>query len=78
MNEDDRASVVEFGPQFVEPRIARVDPAQVGLDRHADYNPAVFNRLGRYLRDQGKPAPAQDAPLTPGRPLRDRPGVTVA
>jgi hypothetical protein len=44
----------------------------------ADYNPAVFNRLARYLRDQGKPAPEQDAPLTPKRPLRERPGITVA
>ena len=43
----------------------------------ADYDPAAFNRLGRYLRGQGKPAPAEDAPLGPGRPLRDRPGITV-
>ncbi len=43
----------------------------------ADHNPAVFNRLGRYLRDHGKPAPARDAPLIPGRPLRERPGITV-
>jgi hypothetical protein len=47
-------------------------------DYSADCNPAVFNRLARYLRDQGKPAPAQDAPLTPKRPLRERPGITVA
>jgi len=43
----------------------------------ADYNPATFNRLARYLRAHGKPAPATDAPLEPARPLRDRPGVTV-
>jgi hypothetical protein len=27
----------------------------------ADYNPANFNRLGRYLRQQGKTAPAEVA-----------------
>jgi hypothetical protein len=27
--------------------------------RSADYSPANFNRLARYLRQQGKPAPAE-------------------
>ncbi|MET9000354.1 hypothetical protein [Amycolatopsis sp. NPDC004169] len=30
----------------------------------ADYHPANFNRLGRYLRQQGKTAPAE-APVHP-------------
>jgi hypothetical protein len=47
-------------------------------DYSADCNPAVFNRLARYLRDQSKPAPAQDASLTPKCRLRERPGITVA
>jgi hypothetical protein len=34
-------------------------------DYSADCNPAVFNRLARYLRNQSKPAPAQDASLSP-------------
>ncbi|MFJ1758858.1 hypothetical protein ACIOD2_00995 [Amycolatopsis sp. NPDC088138] len=29
--------------------------------RSADYSPANFNRLARYLRQQGKPAPAEAA-----------------
>lgn len=32
--------------------------------RSADYSPANFNRLARYLRQQGKPAP-DEAPLHP-------------
>jgi hypothetical protein len=41
--------------------------------RSADYNPGVFNRLSRYLRAQGKPAP-EEAPLMP-RHLPKRPQV---
>lgn len=41
--------------------------------RSADYSPANFNRLARYLRSQGKPAP-DEVPLH-SRKLSDRPGV---
>lgn len=42
--------------------------------RSADYNPGNFNRLARFLRLQGKPAPAE-APLHP-RHLDRREEVT--
>jgi hypothetical protein len=37
----------------------------------ADYDPANFNRFGRYLRDKGKPAPEHDVPVR-SRRLADR------
>jgi hypothetical protein len=41
--------------------------------RSADYNPANFNRLARFLREQGRPAP-DEAPIKP-RHLNRRPQV---
>lgn len=41
--------------------------------RSADYSPGNFNRLARYLRSYGKPAP-DEVPLH-SRKLSDRPGV---
>ncbi len=37
---------------------------------HADYNPRQFNRLARFLQDQGRPAPAE-VPIE-SRRMRDR------
>ncbi|WP_328647677.1 hypothetical protein OHS58_07650 [Amycolatopsis sp. NBC_00348] len=40
--------------------------------RSADYNPATFNRLARYLREHGKPAPDAVALHPRDLPLRDQ------
>lgn len=36
-----------------------------GNPKSADYSPANLNRLARFLRAQGKPAPVEDAPIKP-------------
>jgi hypothetical protein len=41
-----------------------------GNRAHADYNPRQFNRLARFLQDQGLPAPAE-VPIE-SRRLHDR------